>query len=121
MILAYGSVKWWKIFTPDQCSGINRFVALFAVSLLSSHFIAMNKPYKMNFRFIAADTLQKLIVLAVLAVWSNVSKRGCRLSGMWSKKMGNFMLLYENQMHQEQIFSQEDQWAILQPLQDHQI
>ena len=31
MILAYGSVKWWKIFTPDQCSGINRFVALFAV------------------------------------------------------------------------------------------
>ncbi|KAL5072219.1 hypothetical protein RYX36_023106 [Vicia faba] len=31
MILAYGSVKWWKIFTPDQCSGINHFVALFAV------------------------------------------------------------------------------------------
>ncbi|KAL2541731.1 Auxin efflux carrier component 1 [Abeliophyllum distichum] len=88
MILAYGSVKWWKIFTPDQCSGINRFVALFAVSLLSFHFIAMNNPYKMNFRFIAADTLQKLIVLAVLAVWSNVSKRGCRLSGMWSKKTG---------------------------------
>ncbi|KAL0307900.1 UNVERIFIED_CONTAM: Auxin efflux carrier component 1 [Sesamum angustifolium] len=31
----------------------------------------------MNFRFIAADTLQKLIVLAVLAVWANLSKRGC--------------------------------------------
>ncbi|CAA2973000.1 probable auxin efflux carrier component 1c isoform X1 [Olea europaea var. sylvestris] len=77
MILAYGSVKWWKIFTPDQCSGINRFVALFAVPLLSFHFIAMNNPYEMNFRFIAADTLQKLIVLAVLAVWANVSKRGC--------------------------------------------
>ncbi|KAH6801797.1 Auxin efflux carrier family protein [Perilla frutescens var. frutescens] len=77
MILAYGSVKWWKIFTPDQCSGINRFVALFAVPLLSFHFIASNNPYSMNFRFIAADTLQKLIVLAVLAVWANVSKRGC--------------------------------------------
>lgn len=77
MILAYGSVKWWKIFTPDQCSGINRFVALFAVPLLSFHFIASNNPYKMNFRFIAADTLQKLIVLSVLAVWANVSKRGC--------------------------------------------
>ncbi|XP_057770476.1 auxin efflux carrier component 1 [Salvia miltiorrhiza] len=77
MMLAYGSVKWWKIFTPDQCSGINRFVALFAVPLLSFHFIASNDPYKMNLRFIAADTLQKLIVLGVLAVWANVSKRGC--------------------------------------------
>ncbi|KAL6494340.1 Peptidyl-prolyl cis-trans isomerase NIMA-interacting protein 1 [Orobanche gracilis] len=76
MILAYGSVKWWKIFTPDQCSGINRFVALFAVPLLSFHFIASNNPYAMNFRFIAADTLQKLIVLAVLAVWANFSRRG---------------------------------------------
>ncbi|KAL0380164.1 UNVERIFIED_CONTAM: Auxin efflux carrier component 1 [Sesamum angustifolium] len=77
MILAYGSVKWWKIFTPDQCSGINRFVALFAVPLLSFHFIASNNPYAMNLRFIAADTLQKLMVLAILAVWANVSKRGC--------------------------------------------
>ncbi|KAK7320176.1 hypothetical protein RJT34_04911 [Clitoria ternatea] len=77
MILAYGSVKWWKIFSPDQCSGINRFVALFAVPLLSFHFIASNNPYQMNLRFIAADTLQKVIVLVVLAVWANVSKRGC--------------------------------------------
>ncbi|MCD7446683.1 Peptidyl-prolyl cis-trans isomerase NIMA-interacting protein 1 [Datura stramonium] len=76
MILAYGSVKWWKIFSPDQCSGINRFVALFAVPLLSFHFIAANDPYTMNLRFIAADTLQKLIVLGVLAVWANLSKRG---------------------------------------------
>ncbi|XP_043696132.1 probable auxin efflux carrier component 1c isoform X2 [Telopea speciosissima] len=77
MILAYGSVKWWKIFTPDQCSGINRFVALFAVPLLSFHFISTNDPYSMNLRFIAADTLQKLIVLVVLFVWSIFSKRGC--------------------------------------------
>ncbi|XP_016478081.1 putative auxin efflux carrier component 1b [Nicotiana tabacum] len=76
MILAYGSVKWWKIFTPDQCSGINRFVALFAVPLLSFHFIASNNPYAMNYRFIAADTLQKVIVLFVLAIWSRMSSRG---------------------------------------------
>ncbi|KAL6135253.1 hypothetical protein ACLB2K_067481 [Fragaria x ananassa] len=31
MILAYGSVRWWKIFTLDQCLGINRFVAVFAI------------------------------------------------------------------------------------------
>ncbi|KAK4272442.1 hypothetical protein QN277_021002 [Acacia crassicarpa] len=76
MILAYGSVKWWKIFSPDQCSGINRFVALFAVPLLSFHFISTNNPYTMNFRFIAADTLQKVIVLVILAIWSRVSSRG---------------------------------------------
>ncbi|KHN30345.1 probable auxin efflux carrier component 1b [Glycine soja] len=76
MILAYGSVKWWKIFTPDQCSGINRFVALFAVPLLSFHFISTNNPYAMNYKFIAADSLQKAIVLAVLLVWSRTSSRG---------------------------------------------
>nr|GMD39881.1 probable auxin efflux carrier component 1B [Ipomoea batatas] len=76
MILAYGSVKWWKIFTPDQCSGINRFVALFAVPLLSFHFISTNNPYTMNYRFIAADALQKVIVLVVLAIWSRTSSRG---------------------------------------------
>ncbi|KAI5663833.1 hypothetical protein M9H77_23156 [Catharanthus roseus] len=76
MILAYGSVKWWKIFTPDQCSGINRFVALFAVPLLSFHFISTNNPYAMNYKFIAADSLQKIIVLVVLAIWSRTSSRG---------------------------------------------
>ncbi|CAJ1915565.1 unnamed protein product [Sphenostylis stenocarpa] len=76
MILAYGSVKWWKIFTPDQCSGINRFVALFAVPLLSFHFISTNNPYAMNYKFIAADSLQKAIVLAVLFVWCRTSSRG---------------------------------------------
>ncbi|XP_051225140.1 auxin efflux carrier component 3a isoform X1 [Lolium perenne] len=72
MILAYGSVRWWGIFTPDQCSGINRFVAIFAVPLLSFHFISTNDPYQMNLRFLAADTLQKLLVLALLAATSRL-------------------------------------------------
>ncbi|KAJ1418431.1 Membrane transport protein [Sesbania bispinosa] len=76
MILAYGSVRWWKIFSPDQCSGINRFVAIFAVPLLSFHFISTNNPYQMNFRFIAADTLQKLIMLFALGLWTNFTKNG---------------------------------------------
>ncbi|KAG4917439.1 hypothetical protein AAZX31_20G013600 [Glycine max] len=76
MILAYGSVRWWKIFSPDQCSGINRFVAIFAVPLLSFHFISLNNPYAMNFRFIAADTLQKIIMLFALAIWTNFSANG---------------------------------------------
>ncbi|CAA3026482.1 auxin efflux carrier component 7-like isoform X1 [Olea europaea subsp. europaea] len=76
MILAYGSVRWWRIFTPDQCSGINRFVAIFAVPLLSFHFISTNNPYAMNFRFIAADTLQKIIMLVVLCLWANLTNKG---------------------------------------------
>ncbi|CAN1828849.1 Auxin efflux carrier component 3 [Linum perenne] len=76
MILAYGSVRWWKIFSPDQCSGINRFVAIFAVPLLSFHFISTNDPYAMNLRFIAADTLQKIIMLIALAFWTNLTKNG---------------------------------------------
>ncbi|KAL8105850.1 hypothetical protein AgCh_029594 [Apium graveolens] len=76
MILAYGSVRWWKIFSPDQCSGINRFVAIFAVPLLSFHFISNNNPYEMNFRFIAADTLQKIIMLVVLGLWAKFHRNG---------------------------------------------
>ncbi|MCL7032162.1 hypothetical protein MKW94_030549 [Papaver nudicaule] len=76
MFLAYGSVRWWKIFTPDQCSGINRFVAVFAVPLLSFHFISSNDPYKMNYRFIAADSLQKIIVLTSLFLWNCFAKNG---------------------------------------------
>ncbi|CAI8596655.1 unnamed protein product [Vicia faba] len=45
MILAYGSVKWWKIFTLDQCSGINRFVAFFAVPPLHLH-QSMKSPFE---------------------------------------------------------------------------
>lgn len=76
MILAYGSVRWWKIFTPVQCSGINRFVSVFAVPLLSFHFISTNDPYKMDGPFILADTLSKLAVLIVLAAWVKFSSNG---------------------------------------------
>ncbi|TYH82908.1 hypothetical protein ES332_D02G094700v1 [Gossypium tomentosum] len=70
MIIAYGSVKWWRIFSPEQCSGINRFVAVFAVPVLSFHFIAQNNPYQMDTKFIIADTVSKVLVLALLSVWA---------------------------------------------------
>ncbi|KAE8802575.1 putative auxin efflux carrier component 3b [Hordeum vulgare] len=72
MILAYGSVRWWGVITADQCAGINRFVAVFAVPLLSFKFISGSDLYAMDLRFAAADTLQKLIILAALAVWSRL-------------------------------------------------
>uniref|UniRef100_A0A5B7BQU5 Auxin efflux carrier component n=1 Tax=Davidia involucrata TaxID=16924 RepID=A0A5B7BQU5_DAVIN len=76
MFLAYASVKWWNVFSPDQCAGINRFVAIFAVPLLSFEFISRINPYKMDLLFIAADGVSKLLVLLVLFSWSKFSKRG---------------------------------------------
>ncbi|XVE55209.1 hypothetical protein DITRI_Ditri03aG0141200 [Diplodiscus trichospermus] len=70
MFVAYGSVKWWRIFSPEQCSGINRFVAVFAVPVLSFHFIAQNNPYQMDSKFIMADTLSKVLVFVLLSVWT---------------------------------------------------
>ncbi|KAG6500428.1 hypothetical protein ZIOFF_040273 [Zingiber officinale] len=80
MFLAYGSVKWWKIFTPEQCSGVNRFVATFAVPVLSFHFIAQNNPFQMDFRFLLADTLSKLFVLFLLFLWASFSAAACSSS-----------------------------------------
>jgi len=76
MILAYASVLWWKIITPEQCSGINRFVAFFSAPLLNFYFLATNNPYTINLRFIAADTLQKLVILGALSLWSVFTKCG---------------------------------------------
>jgi len=50
MISAYGFVRRWEIFSPDQCSGINRFVAILAVPL------------------------QKTIMLVIVTVWTNFAE-----------------------------------------------
>lgn len=76
MILAYISVKWWKFFTPDQCSGINKFVAKFSIPLLSFQVISANNPYKMNLKLIFSDFLQKLFAFLALAAITRISSRG---------------------------------------------
>ncbi|KAI9153536.1 hypothetical protein LWI28_012791 [Acer negundo] len=76
MMLAYFSVKWWKLFTPDQCSGINKFVAKFSIPLLSFQVISNNNPYKMNLKLIYSDFLQKLLAFLVLAAVTRFSSRG---------------------------------------------
>ncbi|MBA0871550.1 hypothetical protein Goshw_027395, partial [Gossypium schwendimanii] len=76
MFLAYGSVKWWNVFTPEQCAGINRFVAIFAVPLLSFEFVSRINPYKMDLLFLAADGVSKVLILFALLCWANFTKRG---------------------------------------------
>lgn len=80
MILAYVSVKWWKIFTPDQCSGINKFVAKFSVPLLSFQVISSNNIYKMSLKLIYADLIQKLLAFLVLIAIAKI--RGARGGGL---------------------------------------
>ncbi|XP_020259226.1 probable auxin efflux carrier component 8 isoform X1 [Asparagus officinalis] len=76
MILAYMSIKWWKLFTSTQCSGINKFVAKFSVPLLSFRYISINNPYQMNLKLLFSDTVQKLLVLLVLGVICKLQFRG---------------------------------------------
>ncbi|XP_010537344.1 PREDICTED: auxin efflux carrier component 6 [Tarenaya hassleriana] len=76
MFVAYGSVKWWRIFSPEQCSGINRFVSVFAVPVLSFHFISQNNPYEMDSTFILADTLSKVMVFVSLSLWAVLFRGG---------------------------------------------
>jgi auxin efflux carrier family protein len=70
MALGYISVKYLRAFTPDQCAGINHFVALYALPLLIFRMVAANNPYAMSGKLLAADTLQKIILLAVLFSWA---------------------------------------------------
>ncbi|XP_074573952.1 putative auxin efflux carrier component 1b [Curcuma longa] len=76
MFLAFASVRWRKVFTPEQCAGINRFVAIFAVPLLSFEFISRINPFKMNGRFVAADVVSKALVSLLLLAWAKFSRRG---------------------------------------------
>lgn len=81
LILGFGSVRWWHIFTPEQCGAINRFVCFFTLPLFTFEFTAHVDPFKWNYRFIAADAISKLIIVAVLSFWAKCSSKG---SYSWS-------------------------------------
>ncbi|KAL5566757.1 hypothetical protein UlMin_029921 [Ulmus minor] len=81
LVLGYVSVRWWKIFTPEQCGAINRFVCFFTLPLFTFEFTTHVDPFKWNYLFIAADTISKVIIVAVLAFWAKCSSKG---SYAWS-------------------------------------
>ncbi|WJX80636.1 May act as a component of the auxin efflux carrier, variant 2 [Trifolium repens] len=76
MILAYVSLKWFKIFTQEQCSGINKFVAKFSIPLLSFQVISSNNLYKMSLKLMYADFIQKLLAFVLLTAMVKISGRG---------------------------------------------
>ncbi|CAL5363102.1 unnamed protein product [Camellia sinensis] len=81
LMLGYGSIKWWKIFTPEQCDAVNRLVCYFTLPLFTFEFAAHVDPFKMNYKFIGADAISKVIIVAVLAFWAKCSSKG---SYCWS-------------------------------------
>jgi auxin efflux carrier family len=81
LILGYGSVKWWRVFTRDQCDAVNRFVCFFTLPLFTFEFTAHADPFKWNYLFIAADAISKFIIVVVLAFWAKCSSKG---SYSWS-------------------------------------
>ncbi|XP_059433395.1 auxin efflux carrier component 5-like [Corylus avellana] len=81
LILGYGSVKWWRLFTREQCDAVNRFTCYFTLPFLSFEFTASADPFKWNYLFIAADAISKVIIVAVLCFWAKCSSKG---SYSWS-------------------------------------
>ncbi|EXC29925.1 Putative auxin efflux carrier component 8 [Morus notabilis] len=81
LILGYGSVKWWKIFTPEQCGAINRLVCFFTLPIFTFEFTAHVDPFLWNLPFIGADVISKVIIVIVLAFWAKCSPKG---SYCWS-------------------------------------
>ncbi|XP_057809689.1 auxin efflux carrier component 5-like [Salvia miltiorrhiza] len=73
--LGYASVKWWRMFKPDQCDAINRFNCYFIIPFFTFQFTAGVDPYAMNFRFLAGDVIAKAIAAAALALWAKFDKK----------------------------------------------
>ncbi|CAM0952210.1 unnamed protein product [Alopecurus aequalis] len=68
--LGYGSVRWWKLFTPDQCQAVNRLVLYFAFPFFSFDFTARAGPFGAAYRVLAADAVAKLLIVLALAGWA---------------------------------------------------
>uniref|UniRef100_A0A8R7VCY6 Auxin efflux carrier component n=2 Tax=Triticum urartu TaxID=4572 RepID=A0A8R7VCY6_TRIUA len=77
-VLGYASVRWLKAFSEEQCAGINHFVAIYAVPVLIFNMVSTNNPYAMNGRLVAADTLQKAVMLIGLVAWAAWESRSRR-------------------------------------------
>ncbi|KAL8217496.1 hypothetical protein R6Q57_020869 [Mikania cordata] len=76
LILGYGSVKWWHMFKPDHCDAINRLNCYFIIPLFTFDFTTQVNPYKMNFRFLAANAISIAIILIGILVWAKFTTKG---------------------------------------------
>ncbi|KAM0880181.1 hypothetical protein ACQ4PT_033750 [Festuca glaucescens] len=75
LVLGYCSVRWWKLFTRDQCDAINRLVIYFALPFFAFDFNAHAGTFAASYSVLAADAVAKLLVILSLAVWAAASSR----------------------------------------------
>lgn len=78
LFLGYGSVRWWRIFTREQCDAVNRLVAFFALPFFTFEFTLHTDPFQVNYRAVAADVISKAVIVGVIGCWagSRVSSAG---------------------------------------------
>ncbi|EYU39429.1 hypothetical protein ABFS82_06G205700 [Erythranthe guttata] len=80
LMLGYSSVKWCRMFSPEQCEAINRLVCYFTYPLFVFEFTAHVDPFKMNYLMMGADVISKVIIVMVLGCWAKC----CKGSYCWS-------------------------------------
>lgn len=76
--LGYGSVRWWRFFTAEQCDAINTLVVNFSMPFFTFDFLARADPYTMNYRVLAADAVSKLLAIAAASASSACCFRGAK-------------------------------------------
>ncbi|OEL35902.1 Auxin efflux carrier component 5 [Dichanthelium oligosanthes] len=69
LLLGFWSVRWWKIFTPEQCESVKSLVAFFAIPFFTFGFTVHIDPFRANYRAIAADVISKGVIAAVIGGW----------------------------------------------------
>ncbi|XP_074582196.1 auxin efflux carrier component 5 isoform X2 [Curcuma longa] len=73
--LGYGSVRWWRIISPEQCEAISRLVSCITLPLFTFQFTLHTDPFAMNYRMIGADAISKVLVAALLVAWPSCWRR----------------------------------------------
>ncbi|WVZ67653.1 hypothetical protein U9M48_016703 [Paspalum notatum var. saurae] len=86
LFLGYGSVRWWRIFTREQCDAVNRLVAFFALPLFTFEFTLHTDPFEVNYRAVAADVISKAVIVGAIACfWGRLAAtKGAGCAVGWS-------------------------------------
>jgi auxin efflux carrier family len=72
--LGYCSVRWWKLYTREQCDALNHLATYFAIPFFAFDFTArMDPDAALNYRVLAADALSKVAIVLALAAWAAAS------------------------------------------------
>ena len=91
--LGYGSVRWWRFFTAEQCGAINTLVVNFSMPFFTFDFLARANPYTMNYRVLAADAVSKALAIAAVSAWGCCCRRrGGKAAGAQAWAITGFSL-----------------------------